>query len=148
MCSGCQSGIVGVDNKGSGSLQHMEVGTSALIVAKPGALRGGLQALLSSISAIQSVELVDDGPTALKLLAGLHPRLALLEGDSSSDRVWSTLREIKGASPQTRCIVLVENVQQGQSADALQADAVLLQGTSPDEVVAAIERLLSTRELH
>lgn len=121
----------------------MEVGTTALIVARLGPLRSGLHALLSSIPSIQSIDLVDDGPAALKLLADRHPRLALLEGDSSSDQVWSTLREIKGIAPHTKCILLVDSVQLGQTADAAQADAVLLQGTSAYDLVTTIEQLLT-----
>jgi DNA-binding NarL/FixJ family response regulator len=121
----------------------MEVGISALIVARLGPLRSGLQALLSSIPSIQSIDLADNGPAALKLFADRHPRLALLEGDSSSDQVWITLQEIKDMSPQTKCIVLVDSVQLGQTAEAAQADAVLLQGTSAYELVTTIEQLLT-----
>jgi DNA-binding NarL/FixJ family response regulator len=121
----------------------MEVGISALIVARLGPLRSGLQALLSSIPSIQSIDLADNGPAALKLFTDRHPRLALLEGDSSSDQVWITLQEIKDMSPQTKCIVLVDSVQLGQTAEAAQADAVLLQGTSAYELVTTIEQLLT-----
>ena len=120
----------------------MNSGASVLIVAKPGSVRNGLQALLSSIVGIQSVELADDCLEALKLNVERQATLILLEGGRPDTQVWYAVREIKRTWPHTRCIVLVTDVEQQQSADGAIADAVVLHGTPPTELVATIERLL------
>ena len=116
---------------------------SVLIVAGPGSLRTGLQALLSSIVHVNNIE-VAESKQAARQLASIHkPVLALLGSQGSSGQVWITLEAIKAASPQTRCIVLVEDVHQLQASNAERADALLLQGTAPEELVATIEGLLT-----
>jgi DNA-binding NarL/FixJ family response regulator len=120
----------------------MASGATVLIVARESFLRSGLEALLSSIGRIEGVEVAGDHPAALKLIAGQPPALVMLAG-GQPEQLWQAVREIKGLSLPTRCVVLVEDVAQQVAAGAAQADAVLLQGTSPDELVAAVEKLLT-----
>jgi len=121
----------------------MESGVSVLIVAGPGSLRTGLQALLSSIVPVNSIQVAENKRAVQRLASRHKPALALLDSQGSGDQVWITLQAIKAASPQTRCIVLVEDVHQLQAGDAELADVLLLQGTSPEELVATIEGLLA-----
>jgi DNA-binding NarL/FixJ family response regulator len=119
----------------------MASGATVLIVARDGFLRSGLEALLGSIGRIERVQVADSRPAALKSIASQPPVLVMLAG-GPPDQLWPVVWEIKALAPQTRCVVLVEDVAQQRAAGAAQADAVLLQGTSPEELVAAVERLL------
>lgn len=121
----------------------MASGVSVLIVAEPGSLRTGLQALLSSIAPVNNIQVAENKRVAQRLASRHKPALALLGSQGAGDQVWITLQAIKAASPLTRCIVLVEDVHQLQTGDAELADVLLLQGTSPEELVATIEGLLA-----
>jgi DNA-binding NarL/FixJ family response regulator len=121
----------------------MEAGVSVLIVAGPGSLQTGLRALLSSMVSADRIQVADSHRAAGSLSARHKPTLALLGSRGTDEQVWITLQAIKAASPQTRCIVLVEDVHQLQAGAAEPADALLLQGTSPEELVATIEGLLA-----
>jgi DNA-binding NtrC family response regulator len=118
----------------------MEAEKSILIVAKPGTLRMGLQALLMSISREYLVLVADDSARALEMIERQPASLALLENDRTDGKIWDIVREIKYISPETKCIVLLENVQQ-QTADSF-ADAAIVQGTSPELLVTIIEGML------
>jgi DNA-binding NarL/FixJ family response regulator len=118
----------------------MEPGKSILIMAQTGTLQMGLQALLLSISREHQIRLAGDSAQALELLRSLPASLALLEDNRTAGRIWDTVREIKRISSGTKCIVLLENVQQQTNDHA--ADAVILQGTPPEQLVAIIEGLL------
>jgi len=120
----------------------MATGATVLIVARESFLRSGLEALLGSIGRIERVEVADDRPAALNLIAGQPPALVMLAG-GPPDQLWPVVWEIKALAPQTRCVVLVEDVAQQGAAGAAQADAVLLQGASPEDLVDTVERLLT-----
>lgn len=121
----------------------MDSDAYVLIMAKPGSLRRGLQSLISALNGIRAVGLVDHHAAALQMTQELHPALAILESDTSGNQILETLREIKHLSPQTKCIVLVDTVEKQQQAHLFGADAVILQGTAPDELVFTLEFLLN-----
>jgi len=120
--------------------------TLALIVAKPGPLRNGLQALMTTMPQIEILAETTD-PSALRRMgAGMQPDVVLLDASLPEDQVWAALGRIKAEWSQTRSIVLVEDSQQQQKAHAVGADVVLIQGTPAGQLIAAIEGLLSQEE--
>lgn len=125
----------------------MESDVYVLIMAKPGSLRRGLQSLISSLSGIRAVGLVDHHSAAVQMTLELHPALAILESDASGNQILETVREIKHLSPQTKCMVLVDSVEKQKQAHLFGADAVILQGTSPEELVFTVEFLLNEAKL-
>ena len=114
----------------------------ALIVAHPGPVRDGLRALLTAIPQVESSKEVDDASSALRIVKEHHPALVLISTDLSGDEVWDLLRQIKAERPQTRSILLVNDVQQQRLAQAAGADGVLFEGSPASKLSATIKHLL------
>jgi DNA-binding NarL/FixJ family response regulator len=121
-------------------------GMSALIIAKPGRIRDSLRALLRAIPQIGEICQVDDGSTALNIVAKYHPALALLGADLSENELQTLLNQIKKKYPQIWCIVLVETIHQQGLAETAGADTVLFAGFPAAKFFATIEKLLSVEE--
>jgi len=116
-----------------------------LIVARPGRIRDGLQALLTGAHRTESVRQASDGPSALRMIIAQHPALVILDTGLPCDEVQAVLRQVMAQDPRHRCLVLAlaDNTQQRQAAGAAGADAVLFKGASATQFFATIERLLS-----
>ncbi len=114
----------------------------ALIVAHPGPVRDGLRALLTAIPRVASLSEIGDASLALRVVEACCPALVLISVDSLGDGVWNLLAQIKAKHPRTRSILLVDDVQQQQLAQAAGADGVLLEGDPASRLSATIKRLL------
>lgn len=116
---------------------------SALIVSGPGSLQSGLVALMTAIPQADIIGKVDDASLALEMVSEHRPGLVLLDTDLPGDEEWRVLRQIKARWPETRCVILADDVEQQRQAEALGADVVLLKGFPPAKLAETIERLLS-----
>jgi DNA-binding NarL/FixJ family response regulator len=114
----------------------------ALIAATPGRIRDSWQALLKAIPRINTIELADDQPSALQIVADHQPGLVLLDS-KIIDNLPDILRQIKSVSPQTHCIVLADTLEQQWLAKNAGADSVLLAGTPAEMFFAVVEGVLS-----
>jgi DNA-binding NarL/FixJ family response regulator len=115
---------------------------SLLLVARPGRMREGLQALLRTIPEIEIVGQADWESQALAMIALQHPALVLLDSSLTPGEMLPTLLRIKGEYPRMRCIVLVENAQQQDAARDAGADTALIRGFSAGVLHAAIDQVL------
>ncbi len=115
---------------------------SALIVARPGPLRDGLQALVTAMPQIEVVDGVDDISSALNTSFEHYPALVLLDSGLVGSEIWITVQRARAKWPQARCVFLVNDVHQHQEAEAAGADAVLLKGFPAARLTATIGRLL------
>jgi DNA-binding NarL/FixJ family response regulator len=115
---------------------------SLLLVARPGRMREGLQALLRTIPEIEIVGQADSESQAMALITRLQPALVLLDSSLTLQEMLPTLIQIKGGVPRTRCIVLVENAQQQGAARDAGADSALITGFSAEVLHAAIDQVL------
>jgi DNA-binding NarL/FixJ family response regulator len=115
---------------------------SALIVARPGRMREGLRALLRTMPKIKIVGHVDQGSAALEMVTRERPALVLLNSSLPFEETWMALKQIKAEWPQTRCIVLVDNLQQQGMAQAAGADGVLLKGFAAETLFMTIDEVL------
>jgi len=115
---------------------------SVLIVAKPGRLRDSLKALLRTVTYLDIVDQVDDACAALPLVAQCHPNLLLVGSNLPKSSVATLITTTKTRSPQTRCMVLVDNMDQLWQAKAAGADSVLLAGFPSTTFFSTIEGLL------
>jgi DNA-binding NarL/FixJ family response regulator len=120
--------------------------TLALIVAKPGPLRNSLQALMTTMPQIEILAETSDPTALLRMGAEIQPHVVLMDADLPEAQVCAALRQIKAEWSQTRSIVLVEDSQQQQLAQAAGADVALLKGHPAAKLVATIEALLSQEE--
>jgi DNA-binding NarL/FixJ family response regulator len=114
-----------------------------LVVARPGLVRDGLQAVLSAIPGMDALEPADDGASALDRLKSHRPDLVILDSSLSEGAVCTTLRQIKGQWPDVRCIVVAASPQQGHAMKAAGADAMLVEGFSAALLSTAIKALLA-----
>ena len=121
----------------------MKENAPALIVANPGRIRDGLRTLLRAIPRIETILQANDGPSALKIIAEYHPALVLLDSKLANNDIQSISRQIKAESPQTRCIVLIDNIQQQWMVKVADVDSVLTVGCSAREFFTTVEGLLS-----
>jgi DNA-binding NarL/FixJ family response regulator len=123
--------------------EKFENHSPVLIVAHPGRIRDGLRALLRAIPEIGTVLQANDSPSASQIIAEYHPDLVLIDSKLVNSDIQSMPKKIKAMSPETRCILLVDNLQQQAMADVTGADTVLLSGFSAWEFMVTVEKLLS-----
>jgi len=120
--------------------------TRALIVTHRGALQNGLQALVTSIPQVDIIGQVDNGSQALAIIQKLHPDLVLLDTNLPGNEEWQVLEQMKALRPETRCIVLADDVRQQQEATQRKADVVLLKGFPPAKLAETIETIVATEK--
>lgn len=101
---------------------------SALIIAKPGPLRDGLQALMTAVPQAEIVNKADDISSAMQMSLEQQPALVLMDADLAGSEIWLAVRSVRSRWPNSRCVFLANDVKQQQSAEAAGADTVLLKG--------------------
>jgi DNA-binding NarL/FixJ family response regulator len=122
---------------------HLKGRVSALVVGRPGPLQDSLAALLATIPALETVTLSGDISATLENVCAWNPDIVLLDSSTPGCTLSKVLDLVRQERPQMRWIVLADNVQQQQDAQADGADAALLKGAPAAELVMMIERLLS-----
>lgn len=100
---------------------------AVLIIARPGRLRDGLQALVRTMPQVHTVMPADDEPGALQILAQLNPALILLDSDAA-DSFADLLAQLHTAGAAAKTIVLTNGEPQADRALQAGADAVLTKG--------------------
>jgi DNA-binding NarL/FixJ family response regulator len=134
------------DGNPTGGRQHnMGVersGVSVLIAARPGPLRIGLQALLTMMPQIGTIEGADSPLATLEAIKAHHPDLVLLDANLSNNGVSSVLRMVKSASTQSRHLVLANDAEQRRVAEAAGADVALVKGFPAARLFETIDALL------
>jgi len=120
----------------------MKGDTSALLAVRPGPLRDALRVLMSTIPRIGIVQEARDAPSMLDMAIEHHPALVLLEAGLPGGGGWSAIDRIKAIWPEALFLVLADTCQEKRAARAAHADAVLLKGLPPAQLVETIEGLL------
>ena len=115
--------------------------TLALLIAKPGHLRNGLQSLLRTIPQIEILAESND-PSILLKIEETFPDLLVVDGVLIDEDKWYFLKKFKADWPATKVIVLTENDQQGQAAREAGADFYLLKGFPATDLAQLIETAL------
>ena len=118
----------------------------ALIVASAGMLQNGLLALMTTIPQISAVLVAEDISSALRMIADHRPRLLILDMVLPEDGAQTILVEIKSQSLDIGSVALVDSVQQGQKAQLLGADGVLLKGFSAAQLISVTEEILGQQD--
>lgn len=112
-----------------------------LLVVRPGPLAEGLSGVLMAIPGVEIIGQVEDLSSALVMMLGLGQAAVLLDSGPFAEETPAMVRRLKAVLPGSRCIVLADDVQQQRAAENAGADAVLLKGCRPAEIVAAIRGL-------
>jgi DNA-binding NarL/FixJ family response regulator len=113
-----------------------------LIVVRPGPLRDGVEALMTTVSRIEIVGKVESASSALRLVLSCRPDLVLLDAGLPGDEGWNVLAHCRREHPGLRCILFADDTEQVREGRAAGADAVFLKGFPAEEIVGTVERLL------
>jgi DNA-binding NarL/FixJ family response regulator len=114
----------------------------ALIIGASSPLQDGLLALMTTSDQISIVFVAEEASLALRMVKDHHPNLVLLDTDLPEAQM--VLEQIKNKFPKTRCIALLGSGQ--QEREVKEADAVLIEGFSPSQLLTTIEVLLAQSE--
>lgn len=115
----------------------------------PPALRESLSSLLDSISELDVVGRVSNGPEVIELAAQAQPDLVIIQVDAPPDQAAKTLTRLKSASPRSRVLV-VTNVEDPAYAQALLehgASAYLIKSIHFDGLVGAVRDVARNPDL-
>ncbi len=121
---------------------------SALIIAPPGRWRSSLCVLLQANPEIGAVQQADDGLAGLRYITQAQPLIVLLDGGLPGDECWLTLKHIKRAWPEVRCVILAHDSAEEQRALTSAADAVLQVGFSGEALYTTVSSLLNLSSSH
>jgi len=115
---------------------------SALIVARAGALRDALEALISTVPPINQVEVMDENENIFQKIPLIKPSMIILEANPPDHSKAGCLKALKERFPDIPCILIVEEIYQERSSDFSRADAVILEGSPPEELIGLIQHHL------
>jgi DNA-binding NarL/FixJ family response regulator len=118
-----------------------------LLVTQPGRIRDGLRALLRTIPQIGTIYQATDGASATQIIAKNHPALVLWESKLFKDDMQHIANRIKTIPPETRCILLIDNLRQQTVAESTGVDTVLLSGFSAWDFLLTVEELLPQKTI-
>ena len=116
-----------------------------LLLARPGPLADGLLGFLKTIPGVHVVGHLSELPSSNAETAELDPAVVVLAFGTSAQRNLAALTRLDATLPESKCIVVANDIQQQQAAATHGADAVLLNGCRPAELVAAIRVLAAAR---
>ena len=110
----------------------------AVIASRPGVMQESLRALLTGSGQVAVAGSAGDGLSALSMVREEQPALLVVDSNLLEDEALSLLKEVKGAWPEVRCLVLVQTTGRKNRALAAGADAVI----SRNDGGAALNRAL------
>lgn len=119
----------------------VENSVTVLIVAKPGPLREGVQALVGAMPQVGTICEIDDLSSEVTTDADGCPGLVLLSCGRGVARLM--VERVKARWPRARCVTLVSSVEQQQEAELAGADAVVLNGLPAQKLLGTIAEVLS-----
>jgi DNA-binding NarL/FixJ family response regulator len=123
--------------------QKMQKTKTGLIVARPGIVREGLEAVISAIPGLEVLAPVDNGNSALKVLEDTHPDLIVLDSSLPFEEIQSTLKNISSICSDVCSIVIADHPRNQTGFNALGANAVLVEGFSSGLLTATIKKQLA-----
>jgi two-component system response regulator DesR len=101
-------------------------------------MQESLRAMLSGSGQVVVTGSAGDGLSALSIVRDVQPALLVVDSNLLEDEAMSLLKEVKGAWPEIRCLVLVQTAGRKNRALAAGADAVV----SRNDPVAALNQAL------
>lgn len=117
-----------------------------LIVAPPGDLQIGLQALLTTHLEVD-VLVTGKGSSALKVIERHNPDLVILDHDLPRNNVPMMIQQIKSIWPGIRCIVLVKDDEGRQKVLGTGAELIVIKGLPGGKLITEIEKFLPAERL-
>ena len=116
-----------------------------LIVAPPGDLQIGLQALLTARLKVD-VLVTGEESSALKVVERHNPALVILDHDLPYNTAPMIIQSVKANWPGIYCVVLVNDDEGRQEVQDKGADLILVKGLPGGKLVTEIEKFLRPGE--
>lgn len=113
-----------------------------VLIVATGSLQQGLQALLTVLHDVQ-VLVANDMSSALDIAEKHRLSLLILDHDMNGDDVQEKVEQIKTRWTDIHWIALVNDEQQRQQVQELEADIVLIKGFPADKLIRVIKEVLS-----
>jgi DNA-binding NarL/FixJ family response regulator len=98
--------------------------------------------MLTIMPQIETVDQASDAWSALRAVGACRPALVLLDVSLANDEITNLVELIKAEGPQSRCLVLADDVQQQREAQSAGADVALVKGFPAAKLFETIEELL------
>ena len=117
-----------------------------LIVAPPGDLQIGLQALLTARLEVD-VLVTGEESSAMKVVERHIPAMVILDHDLPGNTAPMIVKRIKSSWPNIRCIVLVNDDKERQKVLCTGADLIVIKGLPGGKLVTEIKKFLRSEEL-
>ncbi len=125
---------------------EIKLGAPVLVAARPGRMRDSLQILLKMVNGINVVGHADDSSSAVRMVSMHRPALLLLDTNLPGEEISTVLKQIKANGSRSRCLVLVDSVQQRRDARTAGADVALIKGFPAAKLFEVIKGLLSEQK--
>ncbi len=110
-----------------------------MIVAEPGRLRDGLQALLASYLGAEPLMTGERGPSAAEAICTAQPDLVILDEGLLGPETAALVKEVKSKWSWMGCIVVVDRTGHFLAMQEAGADYVLLRGFAVPRLFDALE---------
>jgi len=113
-----------------------------MIVAEPGRLREGLQAMLASFLGAEPMVAGGAELPVMETIRSTRPDLIILDSGFFDARTEAFVRELKSEWNWMGCVLLIDRIRDFQTMQDAGADCVLLKGFPAGRLFAAVEELL------
>ncbi len=114
-----------------------------LIVASPGELREGLQALLATLPQVGQVLVRNDGAEALSAIERNCPELLVVDGDIPAINAHWLLEKAREECPESKVLVLVDSPAQLKELESAGADRAVLKGYPASQLLRTASDLIN-----
>jgi len=119
---------------------------NALLLIKPGSVRDGLDALLSTIPVVQLIAHPGNVETALDFCKLNKTELVVIEVKPNEQNLLNKVPEMKSLCPEGHVVTLIHDENDRDPAEQAQADLILNMGTRASKLKAEIQSLVNTTE--
>jgi DNA-binding NarL/FixJ family response regulator len=114
-----------------------------LLIARSGPIADGLLAILTTTSGMQVRGPLDRIPSGPGAALTPPPSDVFVDCGPLEIDVAALVRRIRALWPEAKCVVLADDVKQQRAARKAGADAALIRGCQPEELIATVEGVLT-----
>jgi len=115
---------------------------TVLVLAKPGELRDGIEALLAAVPLVDSVYCRSNLNVNGSQLAKLSPDLLVLNPNKPGESLTNQLREIKQRLPYIKVLQIVDREEAKEKTDSTYSDVILVKGFRGARFIEVVNKLL------
>jgi DNA-binding NarL/FixJ family response regulator len=119
--------------------------TTVLVAVEPARVREALVAMLGATDGFRIVAEADTDEAALEAARRQHPRLVLIEPELSNCGGWWVIQQIRAEALACVVVALGRKANGGSLAQMAGAQSYVQMGTSPRDLLSALETAMSFR---